>query len=42
VTGFALRALSAALQVAGAELFIDNATGAAGRLGVRSLVSLAR
>jgi len=34
VTGFALLALSAVLLVAGAELFVDNAAGAARRLGV--------
>lgn len=37
MTGFALLALSAVLLVAGAELFIDNATGAARRLGVTVL-----
>jgi len=34
MTGFALLALSAVLLVAGAELFVDNAVGAARRLGV--------
>jgi cation:H+ antiporter len=34
VIGFALLALSAVLLVAGAELFVDNAAGAARRLGV--------
>ncbi len=34
MTGFALLALSAVLLVAGAELFVDNAAGAARRLGV--------
>lgn len=34
MTGFALLALSAVLLVAGAELFVDSAAGAARRLGV--------
>jgi len=34
VIGFALLAVSAVLLVAGAELFVDNAAGAARRLGV--------